>query len=183
MTILLFSVYLAKVALLSGILYAYYHVALRDKQAFGWNRAYLLAATALSVGAPLLNFRLPVRVPGAETPMLVHLLRVVPGVGEVTSDGGATLVMRRIDFRWDALGFWAMASWQPPCWASLPSTSGARPLKAERHGDAAGRGHADSDRCAGYALLFFSLDILGQEPAGGVRKRSGHFPPRVGPRT
>jgi hypothetical protein len=37
MTILVFSIYLAKVTLLSGILYAYYHLTLRDKQAC-WRR-------------------------------------------------------------------------------------------------------------------------------------------------
>ena len=39
-----FGVYLLKATLFSGILYAYYHFALRDKQTFGWNRFYLLAS-------------------------------------------------------------------------------------------------------------------------------------------
>ncbi len=37
--------YLAKVIICSGILYAYYHIALRNNRFHQWNRFYLLLCT------------------------------------------------------------------------------------------------------------------------------------------
>lgn len=53
-------VYLMKVILCSGILYAYYLLALRNNRFHQWNRYYLLAATLLSLTVPLLQIPLPV---------------------------------------------------------------------------------------------------------------------------
>lgn len=100
--ILLLAAYLLKATVLSGVLYAYYHFVLRDKQTFGWNRFYLLAATVLSVGAPLLN--IPFRIPGmgADAPTLVHLLKVIPGAGEAGMEDGAIAAGTTLQaFPWD----------------------------------------------------------------------------------
>lgn len=50
--------YLLKVVLCSGILFLYYHLALRNKIFHQWNRFYLLSAVVLSLVLPLLQFRL-----------------------------------------------------------------------------------------------------------------------------
>ena len=48
--------YLLKTILVSGILLAYYWVALRDKKFHYYNRFYLLSSSILSLVVPLLNF-------------------------------------------------------------------------------------------------------------------------------
>lgn len=61
-----FLAYLVKVIVCSGILYAYYHLALRNNRFHQWNRFYLLAITVLSLVVPLL--RIPLSFTGAEAP-------------------------------------------------------------------------------------------------------------------
>lgn len=56
--------YLAKVIICSGILYAYYHLALRNNRFHQWNRFYLLLCTILSLVVPLL--RIPISFTPAE---------------------------------------------------------------------------------------------------------------------
>ncbi len=51
--------YLVKVIICSGILYAYYHIALRNNRFHQWNRYYLLLCTMLSLVVPLLRIPLP----------------------------------------------------------------------------------------------------------------------------
>ena len=48
--------YLLKTILVSGILLAYYWIALRDKKFHYYNRFYLLSSSVLSLVVPLLNF-------------------------------------------------------------------------------------------------------------------------------
>ena len=48
--------YLLKVFICSGILFLYYHLALKNKVFHQWNRFYLLAAVILSLSLPLLQF-------------------------------------------------------------------------------------------------------------------------------
>ena len=50
--------YLLKVIIGSGILFLYYHLALRNKLFHQWNRFYLLAATVLSIWLPLLHIHI-----------------------------------------------------------------------------------------------------------------------------
>lgn len=50
------ALYLLKVALCSGILFLYYHLALRNKAFHQWNRFYLLAAVVLSLVLPVVHF-------------------------------------------------------------------------------------------------------------------------------
>ncbi|MBN8877291.1 MAG: T9SS type A sorting domain-containing protein [Sphingobacteriales bacterium] len=47
--------YLLQVVIVSGILYAYYHVALRNKKFHQYNRFYILAAALVSILIPFLN--------------------------------------------------------------------------------------------------------------------------------
>lgn len=54
-----FLAYLVKVIICSGILYAYYHLALRNNRFHQWNRFYLLGITILSLAVPLLRIPLP----------------------------------------------------------------------------------------------------------------------------
>ncbi len=54
-----------QVIIVSGLLYSYYHVVLRNKKFHRYNRFYLLAAAGLSVLIPLLN--IPVYFSEAET--------------------------------------------------------------------------------------------------------------------
>jgi N-acetylmuramoyl-L-alanine amidase len=82
MTIAELGLYLGKATLLSGMFYGYFHVALKDKQSFGWNRFYLLAATVLSLCIPFLHIPLPILGSEGATHNITHLLRIVPGNGE-----------------------------------------------------------------------------------------------------
>ncbi|MGN6509346.1 MAG: TonB family protein [Chitinophaga sp.] len=71
-----FLAYLVKVIVCSGILYAYYHLALRNNRFHQWNRFYLLAITVLSLAVPLL--RIPLSFTGAEAPgIYVYTAQVV----------------------------------------------------------------------------------------------------------
>jgi len=47
--------YILQVIICSGILYGYYHIALRNKKFHLYNRYYLLAAAILSIAVPFLN--------------------------------------------------------------------------------------------------------------------------------
>lgn len=57
--------YFAKVIICSGILYGYYHLALRNNRFHQWNRYYLLLSTVLSLVVPLV--RIPLSFTPAET--------------------------------------------------------------------------------------------------------------------
>ena len=52
------SYYLLKVIFCSGILYGYYHLALRNKIFHEWNRFYLLAIVPISILLPLLDINI-----------------------------------------------------------------------------------------------------------------------------
>lgn len=52
-------VYLLKAALCSGLLFAYYCVALRNQRQHRWNRAFLLGLTGASLLLPLIRIPLP----------------------------------------------------------------------------------------------------------------------------
>ncbi len=53
-----FVYYLLKVVICSGLLFCYYHLALRNKLFHQWNRFYLLATIVLSLTIPCLKFNL-----------------------------------------------------------------------------------------------------------------------------
>jgi hypothetical protein len=53
-----FAYYLLKVVICSGLLFFYYHIALRNKLFHQWNRFYLLAAIVLSLVVPCVQFNI-----------------------------------------------------------------------------------------------------------------------------
>lgn len=71
-----FVYYLFKVILCSGILYAYYFIALRNRGFHTWNRFYLLAAVVLSIIAPLVTVTIHQKA-GAHEMQVIHFLRLV----------------------------------------------------------------------------------------------------------
>src|SRR6218665_795161 len=71
-----FFYYLLKVIICSAVLFAYYHLFLRNKVYHAYNRFYLLAASFISLIAPLLNFELLFSNDRAATAP-IHLLQVV----------------------------------------------------------------------------------------------------------
>ena len=50
-----FAFYLLKVIICSGVLFLYYHLALRNKLFHQWNRFYLLSAIVISLIAPVVQ--------------------------------------------------------------------------------------------------------------------------------
>ncbi|MEO8111739.1 MAG: N-acetylmuramoyl-L-alanine amidase, partial [Ginsengibacter sp.] len=50
--------YLLKVAICSGVLFGYYHVALRNKIFHRWNRFYILASIVISLAAPIIKINI-----------------------------------------------------------------------------------------------------------------------------
>jgi BlaR1 peptidase M56/Gram-negative bacterial TonB protein C-terminal len=75
--------YLLQVIVASGILYGYYHFALRNKKFHHYNRFYLLAATVISFTIPFLN--IPVYFSPSETDssFVLQTLTVISSGGEV----------------------------------------------------------------------------------------------------
>lgn len=70
-------VYLAKVVICSGILYGYYHLALRNNRFHQWNRYYLLLCTVLSLVVPLLRIPLPFTSTAGVDTIYVYTSQVV----------------------------------------------------------------------------------------------------------
>jgi TonB-dependent SusC/RagA subfamily outer membrane receptor len=78
MTALFF--YILKVVVCSGILYSYYHFALRNKVFHAWNRFYLLAMIPFSILLPLLNIN--IIAPADNGTRIVSAMRIVAGADE-----------------------------------------------------------------------------------------------------
>jgi TonB-dependent SusC/RagA subfamily outer membrane receptor len=72
--------YLLKMMLISGVLYAYYHVVLKDKRFHQWNRFYLLSAVALSILIPL--FHIPVQASVQDNRLLMKVLQLIGAGGD-----------------------------------------------------------------------------------------------------
>jgi N-acetylmuramoyl-L-alanine amidase len=104
-----FALYLGKALLLSGVLYAYFHFFLRDKQTFGWNRTYLLGAAILTVVVPFVH--IPVPLP-FETQAHQHVLLLDVSQGSVESalrESGPPAATRT-PFPWESLVLGAYAA-------------------------------------------------------------------------
>lgn len=71
---LTFAYYILKVIICSGILYAYYLWALKDKIFHSWNRFYLLAAVTLSLAAPLIKINIWQK-PQEPATQVIHLIQ------------------------------------------------------------------------------------------------------------
>jgi len=76
--------YLLKVTILSGLLFGYYHLALKDKVFHQWNRFYLLVTVVVSLMVPLISF--PVQTTEQHNSSIVSALQVVSGADEYVSD-------------------------------------------------------------------------------------------------
>jgi N-acetylmuramoyl-L-alanine amidase len=85
------SIYLLKVICISGLLFLYYHLALRNKQFHYYNRFYLLLTVMISMVLPLLQLRWFTFFSGS--PQTIHLFKIVYGGGEeeVTATGNSGL--------------------------------------------------------------------------------------------
>ncbi len=75
-----FAIYLLKVTCISGLLFLYYLLALRNKQFHFYNRFYLLMTLVLSAALPLL--RLQWFTFGNDSSQTIHLLKLINGTGE-----------------------------------------------------------------------------------------------------
>jgi len=85
-----FTFYLFKVIICSGVLFLYYHLALRNKLFHQWNRFYLLAAIIISLIAPVMQ--VSIMHQGMEEPnkaiLLLLVLQSANGyLKEITMDG------------------------------------------------------------------------------------------------
>ncbi|MGJ7031581.1 energy transducer TonB [Niabella hirudinis] len=92
-------VYLLKVALCSGILYAYYHFFLRNERFHQYNRFYLLAAAILSIVLPLFRIRFSLEGNNVITQSLGKIY-----LSEGT-DVAVAIPVKHID--WSAAASWA----------------------------------------------------------------------------
>jgi TonB-dependent SusC/RagA subfamily outer membrane receptor len=72
--------YILKVVVCSGILYSYYHFALRNKVFHAWNRFYLLAMIPFSILLPLLEMN--IIAPADNGSKIVSAMRIVAGADE-----------------------------------------------------------------------------------------------------
>jgi hypothetical protein len=74
-------IYLLQVVAASGILYGYYHIALRNNKFHRYNRFYLLAATFVSILIPFLNIPLYFTQTEVESSFILQSLRIYPVTG------------------------------------------------------------------------------------------------------
>src|SRR5678810_791093 len=74
------SIYLLKVICISGLLFLYYHIALRNKQFHYYNRFYLLLTFAVSITLPFLQLEWFTFFSGS--PQTIHLYKIIYGKGE-----------------------------------------------------------------------------------------------------
>ncbi len=72
--------YLLKVTIISGLLFGYYQLALKDKVFHQWNRFYLLAAVVFSLAMPLISF--PIQTSPQQENRIISALQVVSGTDE-----------------------------------------------------------------------------------------------------
>src|SRR5690242_1868986 len=74
------AIYLLKVTCISGLLFLYYMLALRNKQFHFYNRFYLLMTFILSTVLPVL--KLQWFTFGNNSSQTIHLLKIINGSGE-----------------------------------------------------------------------------------------------------
>lgn len=79
--------YLLKVIICSGILYGYYHLALKDKVFHQWNRFYLLGCVLISMVLPLVQFEM--NTPVQPDSKVITVLQIVSGADEYVREVNA----------------------------------------------------------------------------------------------
>src|SRR5690242_1729628 len=85
-----FAYYLLKVIICSGVLFLYYHIALRNKLFHQWNRFYLLISVFISLVAPVVQVSIMHQISG-EPNKAIQMLQVFQSADgyleEVTING------------------------------------------------------------------------------------------------
>lgn len=80
-----FTYYLFKVIICSGILFLYYHIALRNKSFHQWNRFYLLFSIGIALVAPIIQVGI-VHYTSEETNKAIQILKVFQSEGGYEED-------------------------------------------------------------------------------------------------
>ncbi|MGZ3938561.1 MAG: M56 family metallopeptidase, partial [Flavisolibacter sp.] len=75
-----FTYYLLKVIICSGILFLYYHIALRNKSFHQWNRFYLLFSIGIALVAPIIQVGI-VHYTSGEANKAIQILKVFQSEG------------------------------------------------------------------------------------------------------
>lgn len=92
--------YLLQVIIASGLLYLYYHIALRNKKFHQYNRFYLLAAVIISISAPFINIPVYFTQQETQSSIVLQTLTVIsePYQEQVTEGvPGAAIVKKAFD--------------------------------------------------------------------------------------
>src|SRR6266498_4591183 len=93
--------YILQVIICSGILYGYYHIALRNKKFHLYNRYYLLAAAILSIAVPFLNIPVYFSSTHEQLPG-IHSLKVIFFTSEdQTVALNSSIISNTTVFTWD----------------------------------------------------------------------------------
>jgi N-acetylmuramoyl-L-alanine amidase len=97
------SIYLLKVICISGLLFLYYHVALRNKQFHYYNRFYLLLAVVLSIVLPFVQLQWFTFF--TSSPQTIHLYKIVYGKGEED-----IVLNTSFSFNWQQIALYFLAA-------------------------------------------------------------------------
>lgn len=87
--------YLLKVVICSGVLYAYYLLALRNKIFHRWNRFYLLASIIISLALPVLQIQI-LRPATEQKATVVQLLETITTGDEIIIEYGNQTLLKTI---------------------------------------------------------------------------------------
>ncbi|MGN6211585.1 N-acetylmuramoyl-L-alanine amidase [Parafilimonas sp.] len=97
------SIYLLKVTSISGLLFLYYHIALRNKRFHYYNRFYLLMAVAISIILPLLKLEWFTFF--SDSDQTIHLYKIIYGSGE-----NEIIVTGKAGINWEQLALYCLAA-------------------------------------------------------------------------
>lgn len=97
------SIYLLKVISISGLLFLYYHIALRNKRFHYYNRFYLLMAVIVSIVLPLLKLEWFTFF--SDSDQTIHLYKIIYGSGE-----HEVMVTGKTGINWEQLAIYALAA-------------------------------------------------------------------------
>ncbi|HPG11270.1 MAG TPA: hypothetical protein PLU37_07055, partial [Chitinophagaceae bacterium] len=92
--------YLLQVIVISGLLYGYYHLALRNKTFHRYNRFYLIAAALLSIVIPFLNIPLYFSDAEKESSFVLQTLTVISSSGGEETFAGPVVTQTESWFTW-----------------------------------------------------------------------------------
>src|SRR5437763_14370720 len=97
------SIYLLKVTCICGLLFLYYHVALRNKKFHYYNRFYLLLSVALSIVLPFMQLQWFTFFSSSQ--QTIHLYKIMYGQGE-----DDVTVTANASFNFEQLGLYLLAA-------------------------------------------------------------------------